>query len=224
MERFHFSVEGYEPVLEHCADRDDACRRAQDVSLQLSAAWGHPVSVQVRDAQGRQVCVAPDLAAGSTPLPQLLQVLVQAAIEHQNGKARAAFFQVDAHRKTLHHVTGMSQAYAQCVDGFPIGPQSAACGLCVHLGQPIITPDVFAEPRWTPWLALPRQFDFRAVWSFPIAASHGEMLGTFAMYHNEPTEPTSRELDLAGALTRTAAVVMTNHGRQRTSPSGVPRA
>jgi two-component system CheB/CheR fusion protein len=33
----------------------------------------------------------------------------------------------------LHHVIGMPQAYARCVDGFSIGVQSLACGLAAAI-------------------------------------------------------------------------------------------
>jgi len=146
--------------------------------------------------------------AGNAPLADLLGILVRTAIEYTHGNARAAFYLADGERKTLHHVTGMPDDYAKFVDGFAIGPESLACGLCVSMQRPVITPDVIAEPRWRPWLWLPRQFDYRACWSFPIEAAGGRMLGSFAMYYKEPTEATSHELDLAAALTRAASTVI----------------
>ena len=149
-------------------------------------------------------------ATGNASLPDLLGILVRAAIEYTHGNARAAFYLADGERKTLHHVTGMPEAYAEYVDGFAIGPQSLACGLCVSMLRPVITPDVVAEPRWRPWLWLPKQFDYRACWSFPIETVSGKPLGSFAMYYREPTEATSHELDFAAALTRAASTVIAN--------------
>ncbi len=57
---FNFHVVGFEPVMEFCADRDDAVRIATDVSLELSAAWRRFVSVDVRDADGTHVCTVPE--------------------------------------------------------------------------------------------------------------------------------------------------------------------
>jgi GAF domain-containing protein len=215
MEPFYFLVSGYEPVMELCVDRDDACQRAFDVSLEISKALGRFVAVEVRDAEGQHVRTN---TASKASLPDLLDVLVQSAIEYWQGGVRAALFLANAERNKLRHVTGMAQAFDR-PEGLAIGPQSVACGLCAHVGQPIITPDVFKEPRWTPWLALPRQFEFRAVWSFPVTRSPGEVLGTFALYHKEPTEPTAREFDFATALARTAAAVIVSHGHHQRSSS-----
>jgi two-component system CheB/CheR fusion protein len=149
----------------------------------------------------------PDLPAGAS-LGDLLEVLVRATVEDTNAKARAAFYLANADRQTLHHLTGMPVDYARYVDGFAIGPESLACGLCVATNQPIITRDVVEEPRWQPWLWLPKQFDYRGCWSFPIQAPSGKILGSFAMYYTEPTSATARELDLAAAMTRTAAAII----------------
>jgi GAF domain-containing protein len=150
--------------------------------------------------------VSNSAAAGS--LADLLGILVRTAIEYTDGKARAAFYLADAGRRTLHHVVGMPDTYAKYVDGFAIGEESLACGLCVSTKRPVITPDVFAEPRWRPWLWLPKQFGYRACWSFPVETASGRPLGSFAMYYPEPTEATSHEIDLAAALTRAASTVI----------------
>jgi len=146
------------------------------------------------------------------PLADLLEVLICTAVEHSNGKARAAFYLSDAAESELRHVVGMPREYARHVDGFVIGEQSLACGLAVATRQPIVTRDVHGEPRWQPWLWLAREFDYRACWSFPIAAPSGRALGSFAIYHSQPHEATPRDLELASLLTRTAATIIARHG------------
>jgi hypothetical protein len=150
-------------------------------------------------------------AVNGASLANLLEVLVRTAIEHTDGKARAAFYLADPTKLRLHHVVGMPDAYASCVDGFAIGRQSLACGLAVATRQPILTPDVSQEPRWKQWLWLAEEFDYRACWSFPIATASGEVLGSFAMYYGQPREATPRDLDLASLLTRTAATIIARH-------------
>ena len=105
----------------------------------------------------------------------------------------------------------MPEAYAKCVDGFAIGPQSLACGLAVATREPIITRDVSKEPRWRPWVWLADEFKYRACWSFPVQTSAGNILGSFAIYYEEPTDATQRDLAVAAALTRRAANVVTRY-------------
>src|SRR5262249_26159662 len=144
---------------------------------------------------------------------EMLDVLVRTAMQQAEGVARAAFYIADAKGATLHHVTGMAQAYAQHVDGLPIGPQSLACGLAAGIGRPIITRDVIEDPRWTPWLWLAKEFDYRACWSFPVGTSAGKILGSFAMYYKEPREATQRDLYLAATLTRAPSLIIINRPR-----------
>jgi len=150
------------------------------------------------------------VAVNDASLSDLLNVLVRTAIQTSEG-ARAAFYLADANGTKLHHVVGMTPAYAQRVDGFAIGPQSLACGLAAAIRLPVITPDVFEEPRWQPWLSLAREFDYRACWSFPVETPEGKIVGTFAMYYKEPRQATQRDLDVAAALTRTAGAIIARH-------------
>jgi len=154
---------------------------------------------------------AASAARKGASLAELLEVLVHTAIEQAGGKARAAFYLVDDAGGRLHHITGMTPSYARCVDGFEIGPQSLACGLAASMRQAVITPDVSAEPRWQQWLWLAQEFGYRACWSFPIETPAGKIVGTFAMYFSEPTDATSRDLDLASALTRAAGTIISRH-------------
>ncbi len=161
---------------------------------------------EMRDRRAKPF--APQLPRSGVSLAQRLEVLVSAAIEHADGKARAAFYLADEAGKELRHVTGMTDAYARCVNGFAIGERSLACGLAVARRQPIVTPDVTEEPRWKQWLWLAEEFRYRACWSFPIASSSGRTLGSFALYYPERRAPTPRDLDFASVLTRTAATII----------------
>ena len=152
-----------------------------------------------------------EAAENRSSLADLLDVLVSTAVEHGHGKARAAFYLADSNQTELRHIIGMPQAYAQYVDGFAIGPQSLACGLAAATRRPVITPDVTQEPRWKQWLWLAEQFAYRACWSFPVSAPSGEIIGTFAIYYEEPRLATQRDFDLAALLTRTAAGIISRH-------------
>jgi hypothetical protein len=180
----------------------------KDLRARRAAAYERLATAE-RDLALRDPVISGPSNGGA--LADQLGILVRAAVEYTQGKARAAFYLADSARRTLHHVTGMSDAYAECVDGFAIGKESLACGLCVSTRRPVITPDVFADPRWRAWLWLPEQFGYRACWSFPIETGSGEPLGSFAMYYAAPTEATSREIDLAAALTRAASSVIAPH-------------
>ena len=188
-------------MLSHCPHCDtEHPWWPKDAKLVDVLPTDKPLEVQITNAAKIKSEV---VRRGNGSLPDLLGALVRAAIERTDGEARAAFY--IAKERELHHVIGMPEAYARFVDGFVIGPQSLACGLAAFTGQPIITRDVSEDPTWKPWLWLSNQFGYRACWSFPVEASNGKIVGTFALYFKEPREATTQDLNLAATLTRAAA-------------------
>lgn len=145
------------------------------------------------------------------PLEVSLGVLVRTLLEREAGDLRWAFYVANSDRTELHHVTGMPDSYAECVNGFKIGAGSLACGLAVHTNQPVLTSDVTTEPLWQPWLWLAERYDFRGCWSFPIELVPGEVIGSFAMYFTSPRVATARDLEWAGVITSAAAIIIARH-------------
>lgn len=138
---------------------------------------------------GRSRCTGRFAAVNNAPLSVSLDILTRAAVAQMGGQARCAFYMSNAEQTELRHVTGMSADYARDIDGFPIAPDSFACGLAVHT----------------------RQHGYRACWSFPVETSSGKVIGTFAMYHPEPREATARDHELATRLGHSAAIIISRH-------------
>lgn len=138
-----------------------------------------------------------------------LGILIHTLATQAHDGRRCAFYIADA--DVLRHVVGMSDEYAQCVDGFQISPESLACGLAVATGKPVITRDVFDEPRWRSWRWLAEKFGYRGCWSFPVETSEGNLVGSLAMYFEEPRQPSSMDLELAAVFTQTAGIIIWRH-------------
>jgi PAS domain S-box-containing protein len=152
-----------------------------------------------------------EAAVHGAPLAEALDALIQTAIKQTGGAARCAFYLADPARAELCHITGTPKSYAKLIDGFPIGPDSLACGLATATGHPVTTADVMLEPRWKDWLWLAEEYDFRGCWSFPIETTAGEAVGTFAMYYQEPREASARDLEFAAVITHAAAIIISRY-------------
>ena len=144
-------------------------------------------------------------------LEESLEVLVRRASAFTGGRGRAAFYITSPDGKALHHVVGMHEHYAKCVDGYPVSGESMACGLAVHTGEPVIARDVEQDPKWEAYRWLARHHNFRACWSFPVRTKDGPVLGTLAMYFPEPCEPTARQMELATVIAHAATVIISRH-------------
>ena len=137
-----------------------------------------------------------EAAVNGAPLARSLSPLVQMATETLGEGTRAAFYLADDDGTCLHHVTGMPFDYAEAVDDLRVGPELLAGGLAANMGTPVLTTDVQTEPR---------------CWSFPIHTVGGNFVGALAIYHRQPREPTSHDLELASLLTKSAAIIITRH-------------
>lgn len=148
-------------------------------------------------------------AMNGAPLEASLGILIRALVSLGDDARRCAFYIADG--EILHHVVGMSEEYARCVDGFRISLESLACGLAVAKGEPVITQDVMTEPRWEPWRWMAARFGYRGCWSFPVETSEGNLVGSLAMYFDKPHLPSPNDRRLAAAFTQTAAIIIWRH-------------
>lgn len=151
-------------------------------------------------------------AVSDAPLEKSLAVLIRTA-EKQMDDMRCTFYLADPERRMLRHVVGMQIPASECEDGLRIGPDAPSCGLAVHSGAPVITPDVREEPAWKPWLTLAEKYDFRGCWSFPVKIDQSPQgtLGTFAMYFKTPRKATQKDQEFATTLTRAATIIISRY-------------
>ena len=83
-------------------------------------------------------------------------------------------------------------AYWSALDGARIGPQAGSCGTAMYRKKPVIVDDIANDPLCRPWRGLALKHGLRSCWSMPIAARHGRVLGSFALYYKEVRKPMPR--------------------------------
>jgi signal transduction histidine kinase len=81
----------------------------------------------------------------------------------------------------------------------------------MHERAPVIAEDIESDPRWADYRDLARSHGLRACWSVPIFDSNDEVLGTFALYHEQPTAPTEKERTLIDQARSLAGVAIERH-------------
>ena len=128
-------------------------------------------------------------------LHALLTELVQ-GIEMQYPEMLCSVLLLNRETGQLHHGAAQSlpEFYNNAVDGLTIGDGVGSCGTAAYLGERVIVEDTFNHPYWTPFFELVKRANLRSCWSQPIKNSQNEVLGTFAIYHRNPTIPQPSEL------------------------------
>lgn len=151
-----------------------------------------------------------ELAIADSPLEDTLGALIRIVESTSRTGVLGSILLLDADGKHLRHgaAPSLPRAYIDAIDGAEIGSSAGSCGTAAYLAAPVFVSDIANDPLWADYKAVALPHGLRACWSTPIMASGRRVLGTFAMYHPEPREPTVRDLTLVDLVTQTAALVI----------------
>src|SRR6267143_2025056 len=150
-----------------------------------------------------------EMIVTSAPLADILTRIVL-LMEAQADGLRCSIQLLSNDGKRVRHVAApnLPQAYVKAVDGLPIGPRVGSCGTAMYLKRPVVVTDVLTDPLWADYRDLAKSCGLQACWSTPIISSHGDVLGSFAMYRQEPRGPSAEETRLTDAATQIASIAI----------------
>ena len=163
-------------------------------------------SEELRTAHNRVL----EMAIGDSPLEETLAELIRIVEATSRTGVIGSILLLDRDGKHLRHgaAPSLPEAFAQAIDGEEIGPCAGSCGTAAYSAAPVFVSDIETDPLWAEYKAVALPHGLRACWSIPIMTRGRKVLGTFAMYHREPREPTVRDLALVDLITQTAALVI----------------
>lgn len=129
------------------------------------------------------------------PIKEVLSTLCQ-RLEERYPQMRCSILILDEEGKHLHHgaAPSLPEVYTRAVDGLEIGPEVGSCGSAAYRKEIVIVSDIATDPRCAAFRELALPHGLRACWSVPILSGAGKVLGTFAIYYDQPREPTAEEL------------------------------
>ena len=151
-----------------------------------------------------------ELAIGDSPLERTLGELIRIVESTSRTGVLGSILLLDQDGKHLRHgaAPSLPQPYMEAIDGAEIGPCAGSCGTAAYSAAPVFVSDIAEDPLWADFKEVALPHGLRACWSIPILTRGRKVLGTFAMYHREPREPTVRDLALVDLITQTAALVI----------------
>ena len=172
---------------------------------------GHNVSEDKRSEELRSAHnKVLELAIGDSPLERTLGELIRIVESTSRTGVLGSILLLDQDGKHLRHgaAPSLPQPYMEAIDGAEIGPCAGSCGTAAFTAEPVFVSDIAEDPLWADFKDVALPHGLRACWSIPILTRGRKVLGTFAMYHREPREPTVRDLALVDLITQTAALVI----------------
>jgi signal transduction histidine kinase len=96
------------------------------------------------------------------------------------------------------------------IEGLPVRAELCPCGIAALEKRQVISADLESDPLWlhTPYRTLLLSHGLRSVWSTPILALSGRVLGTFAIYHRKPASPSPGVQELIAQVTHIASIAI----------------
>lgn len=154
-----------------------------------------------------------ELVSTAAPVARILEAILHALEEMMPG-ARCSILILDPSDGRLRHgaAPSLSPAYLDAIDGLRPGRSAGSCGTAAHLGRSILVADIRVDDRWVGFRRIAVESGLIACWSTPIAGPDGATVGTFAVYHGRPHEPTDRERRLVDRFTHITSVAI-EHSR-----------
>ena len=151
-----------------------------------------------------------ELAIGDAPLETTLTELIRIVEATSRTGVLGSILLLDSDGKHLRRgaAPSLPRPYCDAIDGSEIGACAGSCGTAAYLGAAVFVSDIANDPLWADYKEIALPHGLRACWSIPILTRGRKVLGTFAMYHREPREPTVRDLMLVDLITQTAALVI----------------
>ena len=158
-----------------------------------------------------------ELAIADAPLETTLSELIKIVESTSSTGVLGSILLLDVDGKHLHlgAAPSLPAEYSQAIEGLEIGACAGSCGTAAYHGAAVYVSDIATDPLWADYKQFALPHGLRACWSIPILTRGRKVLGTFAMYHREPREPTVRDLLLVDLITQTATLVIDREQAKR---------
>ena len=153
-----------------------------------------------------------EMVASGQPLPTFLDALCRLVEELVPG-CYCSVLLIDPTGKTFRFgaAPSLPPGYSEALDGLPFKPETGPCGLAGSLKTQVVMSDIPLDPRWrgaNGWNALASAHGLKSVCSTPILSLAGTTLGTFAIYGDEPGDPTPLQQDVIAQITHLASIAI----------------
>ena len=170
------------------------------------------ISTEIDDRKRAEALLAGEkrileMAAKGDSLAQILEGLCR-LVEEQAVGVLASILLLEGKRLRHAAAPSLPEAYAEAVDGIPVGPSAGSCGTAAYRGEQVIVEDIATDPLWADCRHAALPHSLRACWSTPIFSSQGKVIATFAMYYREPRRPSPRDQEIIEQITQLAGVVI----------------
>ena len=105
--------------------------------------------------------------------------------------------------------------FNEAINGVEIGVGVGSCGTAAYLKERVIVENIMEDECWKDYKDLAKKANLYSCWSEPIISSTGEVLGTFAIYHNKPTLPKEQDFERIKFASNLASIAIENRNARK---------
>lgn len=151
-----------------------------------------------------------ELISKGASLSIILEAITRWVEKHGGPGLFASVLLLDAEGKRLVHgaAPSLPDAYNKAIHGVEIGPTVGSCGTAIYRREAVIVENIETDPLWEQFSELALRFNLRACWSSPLFNKEGKLLGSFAIYFDQPRKPSLDELQLIRLVSRTTEIAI----------------
>jgi diguanylate cyclase (GGDEF)-like protein len=150
-----------------------------------------------------------ELIASSAKLSEVLPAILMSVEKEYHGSMCSILLLDDSKRHLiLGSAPNLPKFYNEAIDGVEIGYGVGSCGTAAYTGKRVIVEDISSHPYWAPWSELAKEAKLAACWSEPIIDNQGNILGTFAIYHQKISTPKAIDFTLIEQFANLARIAM----------------
>jgi len=173
----------------------------------LSSRLNHVIGQQTIELNSRNEVL--QQLVQDKPLATILESIVL-AIEQIEINTSCSILLLDNEGKHLLHGSAphLPKFYNDAINGLEIGYSAGSCGTAAFTQTRVIVEDIQSHPYWSNYKEIARKANLGACWSEPIIGPNNKLLGTFAIYHHQPTSPSEEALKLIESAAQLSAVVI----------------
>lgn len=143
----------------------------------------------------------------SESLEVVLSKIVE-AIESEYPEQLCSILLLEGNKLKMGAAPSLPFFYNEAIDGVEIGLGVGSCGNTAFINELTVVENIATHPFWEGWAELAKQANLASCWSQPIRGANNEVLGTFAVYHEYQSCPTSDALKLIEQFAHIASIAI----------------
>jgi diguanylate cyclase (GGDEF)-like protein/PAS domain S-box-containing protein len=101
--------------------------------------------------------------------------------------------------------------YIEIVKNTQVGNYTGSCGTAAFSKKMVISENIQTDPYWEKFREIALTFNLKACWSIPLLDDHDNVLGTFAIYYDQPQRPDEKDLQILSEASSLSGITIQHY-------------